>query len=55
MANMVVELVWQKEKLDSASFRKIQFWTEPTGRYLVDLNDANGADLPELRVWLEGL
>jgi hypothetical protein len=27
MKQMMVELVWQKEILASASFREIQFWT----------------------------
>ena len=45
-----MELVWQDEKLVSASFTRIHFWTETAGGYLVDLNDANGADLLDLRV-----
>ena len=48
---MMVELFCQKEKLDSASFTGIQFWTEYSEGYLVGLKDANGADLLELRVW----
>jgi hypothetical protein len=52
---MMVELVWQKGKLDSASFEEFSFWTETTERYLVELIGANGADLLDLRVWLEGL
>jgi hypothetical protein len=50
MYRSVVELVCQKEKLDSASFIKIQFWTELTEDFLVDLTDANGADFLDLRV-----
>ena len=49
-----MELVWPKEKLGNASFIKTQFWTETRGRYLVDPNDANGADLLWLRFWLDG-
>ena len=55
MIEMVVELVWQDEKLASASFTRIQFWTETSEECLVDLKDANRADLLELRFWLEGL
>ena len=51
MVGTMVKLFWEKEKLVSASFTKIQFWTEYSERYLVGLNDANGADLLELRVW----
>jgi hypothetical protein len=50
---MMVKFVWQEEKLASASFTKIQFWTEPTEEFLVDLTYANGADFLDLRVWLE--
>ena len=55
MIEMMVELVWQKEILASASFTEIYFWTETIEGYLVDFQDANGADLLELRFWLEGL
>ena len=55
MLEMMVELVWQDEKLFSASFTRIQFWTETSEECLVDLKDADGADLLELRFWLEGL
>ena len=50
-----MEFVWQKEKLDSACLGEFQFLTEYVGNHLVDLNDANGADLLGLRVLLEGL
>ena len=55
MIKMMVEFVWQKEKLVSASFTRIQFWIETLKGYLVDSKDANGADLPDLRFWLERL
>ena len=55
MIEMVVKLVFQDEKLASASFTRIQFWTETSVACLVDLKDANRADLLELRFWLEGL
>ena len=55
MIEMVVKLVLQDEKLASASFTRIQFWTETSEECLVDLKDANTADLLELRFWLEGL
>ena len=54
MIEMVVELVWQDEKLSSASFTRIQFWTETLVACLVDLKYENRADLLELRFWLEG-
>ena len=50
---MMVELVCGRSKLASARFAKIHFWTETIERYLVGLNDANGADLLDLRFWLE--
>ena len=55
MIEMVVELVWQDEKLASASFTRIQFWTETSVACLVDLKYANRVDLLELRFWSEGL
>ena len=55
MIEMMVELVWQDEKLASASFTRIQFCTESLEECLVDLKDANRADLQELRYQLEGL
>ena len=55
MLEMVVELVWQKEKLASTSFGENQFWTQSWGIYLEAFQDANGVDLLDLRVWLEGL
>ena len=55
MIEIMVELDWQEEKLVSASFTRIQFWTETWEECLVDLKDANGADLLELRFWLAGL
>ena len=48
-----MELVWQNEKLDSASFIRIWFWTENIGGYLGVFQDANTADLVDLRFWLE--
>ena len=45
MMEMVVKLVLQDEKLASASFTRIQFWTETSEECLVDLKDANRADL----------
>ena len=53
MVGMIVKLVWKKEILASASFTEIQFWTEYSEGSLVGLKDANGADLLELRFWLE--
>jgi hypothetical protein len=50
-----VEFVGHKEKLASASFAKLQYWTDYAGSHLVDLNGANGVDLLELRVLLGGL
>ena len=50
MVEMVVELVGQTEKLASASFTRIQFWTETWRIYLVSLQDAIGVDLLDLRV-----
>ena len=47
---MMVELVWQEGKLANASLEEFQFWTKNVENYLVDLNDANGADLLDLRV-----
>ena len=55
MMEMVVKLVLQDEKLASASFTRIQFCTESLEECLVDLKDANRADLQELRYQLEGL
>ena len=55
MIEMVVKLVLQDEKLASASFSRIQFWTETSEEVLVDFKDSNRADLLELRFWLEGL
>jgi hypothetical protein len=55
LIEMVVVLVWQKEILASASFEEFQFWTETLEEYLVNLKDANGADILDLRVLLEGL
>ena len=55
MIELIVELFWQDEKLASASFSRIQFWTETSEEVLVDFKDANRADLLELRFWLEGL
>ena len=50
MIEMMVGLFWQKEKLVSASFGETQFWTQIWLINLVDQNDANGADLLDLRV-----
>jgi cbb3-type cytochrome oxidase subunit 1 len=36
MLDMMVGLVWQKEKLTNASFTEIHFWTETLGEYLVN-------------------
>ena len=55
MIELIVELFWQDEKLASASFSRIQFWTETSEEVLVDFKDANSADLLELMFWLEGL
>ena len=55
MIDLVVELVWKDEKLASASFSRIPFWTENLEECLVDLKDANRADLQELSYQLEGL
>ena len=55
MVEMMVWLVCEKRNLASASFAGFQFWTENIEIYLVDLNEAIGADLMDLRVWLEGL
>ena len=55
MIEIMVELDWQEEKLVSASFTRIQFWTETSDEGLVDFKDANGADLLYLGFWLEGL
>ena len=49
MIEMVVELVRQEEKLVSASFTRIQFRTKTLVACLVDLKDANGSDLLDLR------
>ena len=49
-----MESVREKEILASASCTGIQFWTEYSEGCLVGLKDANGADLLELRFWLEG-
>ena len=46
----VVCLVWKNKQLASASFGEIQFWAKTTGNNLVNLRDANGADLLDLRV-----
>ena len=53
MMEMVLKLVLQDEKLASGSFTKIQFWTKTSEECLMDLKDANRADLLELRFWLE--
>ena len=55
MIEMVVKLVLQDEKLASASFTRIQLWTETSVACLVDLKDENRADILDLRFWLEGL
>jgi hypothetical protein len=55
MVEILVELICQKRKLSNASLEEIHFWTENAETYLVDLNDANGADLLELRFCLGGL
>ena len=44
MIEVMVELVWQNEKLASASFTRIQFWTETSVACLVDLKDENRAE-----------
>ena len=54
MIARVVGLAWKKEELASASLGEFQFWTKYVGNHLVDLNDANGADILDLRFWLEG-
>ena len=51
MTEMMVELVCEKRKLANASFTEIQFWTETSEGFLVDLENSNGADLQDLRVW----
>ena len=48
-------MVWQKERLANASLEGFQFWTENVESYSRYIYDANGADLLDLRVWLEGL
>ena len=55
MLEMMVELVWQDEKLSSASFTRIQFWTETSEECLVDLKVETRAALRDLRYQLEGL
>ena len=55
MIDMMVWFVWHKEKLSNASLEEFHFWTENVEEYLVGLNDANGVDLLDLRVWFEGL
>jgi hypothetical protein len=55
MVEITVGLVCEYGKLASASLEEFQFWTENAEDHLVDLDDANGADLLDLRVWLEGL
>ena len=49
MLEMMVELVWQDEKLSSASFTRIQFWTETSEKCLVDLQVEIEASLLDLR------
>ena len=43
-----------KEKLANASFEETHFWTETREGCLGDFKNANGADLLDLRFWLEG-
>ena len=49
MIEMVVKLVLQDEKLASASFTRIQFWTETSEKCLVDLQVEIEAALLDLR------
>ena len=49
MIEMVVKLVFQDEKLASASFTRIQFWTETSKECLVDLKFETRAALLDLR------
>ena len=49
MIEMMVELVWQDEKLASASFTRIQFWIETSKECLVDLQVEIEAALLDLR------
>ena len=55
MIEMMVELVWQDEKLASASFTRIQFWSKTSEECLVDLQVEIEANLLDLRYQLEGL
>ena len=55
MIDLVVKLVLQDEKLASASFTRIQFWTETSEECLVDLKVETRAALLDLRYQLEGL
>ena len=46
-----MKLFWEKKILASVSCTGIQFWTEYSEGFLVDLENSNGADLQDLRVW----
>ena len=45
----------QNQKLVSASFAKLQFWTGRTRAYCMHLKFSNGSNLLDLRVWQGGL
>ena len=51
MNERVVRLVYQKKKLVSASFAKLQFLTERRGHDYKHLESSNGSTLLDLRVW----
>ena len=50
-----MRLVCQKEKLASASFAKLQFWTERKRSHCMHLKSSNGSTLLDLRVLHGGL
>ena len=52
---MVARLLGQNQKLVSASFAKLQFWTGDKWQYLMNQKYSNGCMLLDLRVCQGGL
>ena len=55
MTKRVARLVWQNQKLVSASFAKLQFWTERKRVYCMHFKTSNESTLLDLRVLKGGL
>ena len=51
----MARLVWKTQKVDSASFAKLQFWAERKGVQNMHYKASNEPNLLNLRVWQGGL